>query len=208
MRPAEPVARGRRRRCRRSCPSAAGPPRRTSRGGTARRRRSHRDRRHEGLPYSATPSTSSSRGGTAQRSARGRRRIRRQSGDQRRMGRGEAHLGPADVRQLEAAGVERADLPLDDPEPGAPPCSRNDRMRAASPGRFRARARPRAHALADQLVEAELAQAPHRARKGADAGNDEAVGARSSAGSPLIGRARRRARAPSRPSDGCPSRSR
>ena len=64
-------------------------------------------------------------------------------------------------------------------------------------------------ALDDHLVEAELAQVLHRAREGADARHDDAVGARGSRrGRASAAAARRRARTPSRPSGGCPCRSR
>ena len=68
---------------------------------------------------------------------------------------------------------------------------------------------PGLEALGDERVEAELVHAAHRRREGADAGQDHAVGAADALGvGGDHGLARRRARAPSRPSAGCPSRSR
>ena len=82
---------------------------------------------------------------------------------------------PADVRDLEARGVELADLALQQAEAGG----------AAELGRgleeeLQAEAdaedRPAAVApLADQPVEPELADPLHRLREGADAGQDDPV---------------------------------
>ena len=116
---------------------------------------------------------------------------------------------PADVRHLEPGGVEAVDLALDQAEPS----------RAAELGRgfeqqLEAEAdaehgRPGRDPLGDQRVELELADPLHRLRERAHPGQDQAVGVARDLG---VGREsrprRRRARAPSRPSAGCPSRSR
>ena len=122
-----------------------------------------------------------------------------------------AHRVPADLRHLQARRVERAaPSPAQQPEPlGAAELGRATRTAAACPGRCRARGTPASHALAQQLVEPELAHRLHRLRERAHAGQHDAVGARGSRSwSRVSSGSRPRARAPSRPSAGCPSRSR
>ena len=93
---------------------------------------------------------------------------------------------------------------------GAPPSSVEESKSSCRPRQMPRIGTPARVALGDQLVEAELADPLHRPREGADAGQDRSPSAaRAALG---VGgdqrRSRRRARAPSRPSAGCPSRSR
>ena len=89
----------------------------------------------------------------------------RQVRDQRRVGLGEAHLVPADVRQLQRAGARSGRTsPATRPRPAAPPSSLEELERQLHAEADAEHRRARRDALAQQLVQAELAQvAPSRA---------------------------------------------
>ena len=161
-----------------------------------------------GAPYSAVP-------GRPLRARGGRERVHvvegaavRQPVDQRRSGSREANLVPADVRQLQRAGLE-APGPRRERSRGRWPHRARSRSRtpAADPGRCPAPAsRPRRTRAADHPGQAlECAPSPAETpRRPARPGPPPRAAAR---GRWSASRERRRARAPSRPSGGCPCRS-
>ena len=95
------------------------------------------------------------------------------------------------------------------PSPAEPSCSAEPSKSSCIPRHSPMTGTPARGALAHDLVEAERAQAAHRLGERADAGHDEPVGrAQLVVVGGLQRSASRRARTPSRPSGGCPSRSR
>ena len=135
---------------------------------------------------------------------------RRQPGEQRRVAAREAHLVPADVRQLQLAGASSwRTSPATMPEAlGAAQLGRGvERELHAEADAEHRRARGRRARAAARRGRAR-AGAPSRAGRRRRRARTRPAAARSSSWSLLTSRARRRARAPSRPSGGCPCRSR
>ena len=200
------------RRSPRSCAAAPARRPRTSRGGTARRRRCRARRRTR----------------TARRSRRCRARRRRRRARPRRSARGrrppksprpsmsgdaprEAHLVPADVRDLERrrSGPSGRTRRRAGRAPRRRRARRSARRAAASRGTGPSTGAPAARALDHQLVQPGGAQPLHGRGERAHAGHDEPVGgAPARRGRRSARRARRRAPAPSRRCGGCPCRSR
>ena len=162
-----------------------------------------------GAPYSPVPSTMSSSGGhrdVGVHVVEGRALA--EVGDERRRA-PPGHDVPADVRQLQPARVEPHDLAGQQPEAGRPAVLGGALEEQLHPEAQPDHRHARRRALAHELVQAGRAQSPHRLRERADAGHDEAVGRGEDVVVGGEARARRRrARWPSRPSGGCPCRSR
>ena len=115
---------------------------------------------------------------------------------------------PADVRDLQAGRVEPRHRAGQQAEAGGAAellAALEEQLQAEADAEDRS---PRRGPLGDQLVEPGRADPLHRPREGADAGQDQAVGGAHRLGVGADHRpAPRRARAPSRPSAGSPSRS-
>ena len=117
--------------------------------------------------------------------------LQRQTLDQRRIGSEEANLVPADVRELQRPRSSTRTSPETMPETARPAELGGGVEGQLHPQADTEHRRARREALAQQLVQAELAQVVHRAREGPHAGQDE-PGRRAQ---PVVLRADARARA-------------